>query len=174
MKSLIAALLLLNLPFVPCDQVLADDMNDSHYTDSDGIPHVEIGAVYDFSTLASQARQSEKIIMLEVNASYCSYCGLLEEEIIKPMIRSGDYKNTVLIRQLQMDSLHTVKDFAGNETTPAMLAQSYKVKITPTLLFLDANGNEVAERILGVYSLDFFGAYVDEALAKGLKTIRKN
>jgi thioredoxin-related protein len=88
------------------------------------------------------------------------------------MIRSGDYKNTVLIRQLAMDSNATIKDFAGEETTPARLAQSYKIKLTPTLLFLDADGNEVADRIRGVYSLDFFGWYVDQALAKGLRAIR--
>jgi len=174
MKSYIAAFLLLNLSIVQCGRVYADDINNNHRTDNEGLPYVELEAVKDLSSLAAQARQSEKIIMLEVSASYCSYCGLLEEEIIKPMIRSGDYKNTVLIRQLEMDSFTTIKDFVGNETTAASLAQSYKVKITPTLLFLDANGKEVTERIPGVYSLDFFGAYVDEALAKGLETIRKN
>ena len=111
--------------------------------------------------------------MLEVTAIYCSYCGLPKEEIIKPMIRSGDYEDTVLTGQLEMDSFSTLKDFADDETTPARQAQSNKVKITLTLLFLDANGNEVAGRIPGVYSLDSFGAYVDEVLAKGLENIRK-
>ena len=111
--------------------------------------------------------------MLEVTAIYCSYCGLPKEEIIKPMIRSGDYEDTVLTGQLEMDGFSTLKDFADDETTPARQAQSNKVKITLTLLFLDANGNEVAGRIPGVYSLDFFSAYVDEVLAKGLENIRK-
>lgn len=100
-------------------------------------------------------------------------CDVLEEEIIKPMLRSGDYENTVIIRSLEMDSFDTMKDFDGNDTTAAALAKTYKVKLTPTLLLLDVNGNEVAERIMGVYSLDFFGAYVDEALAKGLSVIKK-
>jgi thioredoxin-related protein len=173
MKSYIAAGLMLNLALVPCSDLFAADVKEQHRTDEAGLPYVQLEAVKDFFSLAVQARQSEKIIMLEVTASYCSYCGLLEEEIIKPMKRSGDYEQTVLIRQLAIDSFYTVKDFADNETTPASLAQKYKVKITPTLLFLDANGNEVAERILGVYSLDFYGAYVDAALATGLKVIRE-
>jgi thioredoxin-related protein len=174
MKSYITAFLIFSFSFVCYAQVIADGRNDNRHTDEDGLPPVEIEAVQDLSSLESQARQSQKIIMLEVTASYCSYCDLLNEEIIKPMIRSGDYKNSVLIRQLALDSSRTIKDFAGNETTPARLAQYYKVRITPTLLFLDANGNEVSKRIPGVYSLDFFGAYVDEALAKGLAVIRKN
>lgn len=174
MKSYIVACLLLNLSFVSCGIVSADETNGHQRTDEEGLPYVNLEVVRDFASLAMQARQSEKIIMLEVTASYCSYCGLLEEEIIKPMMRSGDYKETVLIRQLAMDGFSTVKDFAGDATTPARLAQQYKIKITPTLLFLDADGNEVAGRILGVYSLDFFGAYVDAALAKGLQSIREN
>lgn len=154
--------------------VLADEKDSNHTSENDDLPHVELITVKDLSSLASQARQTDKIIMLEVTASYCSYCTLLEEEIIKPMLRSGDYKETVLIRQLEVDGSYTVKDIDGNETTPAMLSRAYKVNLTPTILFLDADGNEVAERILGVYSLDFFGAYVDEALAKGLKTISTN
>jgi thioredoxin-related protein len=172
MKSFITVFLLLSFFFVPCSTVIADDMNNNHRMDEDGLPYVELENVKDFSLLAQQARESEKVIMLEVSASYCSFCRLLEEEIIKPMIRSGDYKNTVLIRQLAMDSNATIKDFAGEETTPARLAQIYKIKLTPTLLFLDADGNEVADRIRGVYSLDFFGWYVDQALAKGLRAIR--
>lgn len=170
MKSYLSLLLVISFSFVFSSCVTAADADD----EDESLPHVELKAVKDLSLLAEQAREDDKIILLEVTASYCSYCALLEEEIIKPMLRSGDYKKTVLIRQLEMDSFYPVKDFAGNDTTLAELAIKYKVKLTPTLLFLDANGNEVAERILGVYSLDFFGFYVDEALTKGLKRIRKN
>jgi len=165
MKTYITALLLFNFLFASGSTVFADD--------SDDLPYVEIKTVRDLSAIADQARRTGKIIMLEVSASYCSYCDLLEEEIIKPMLRSGDYKDSVLIRQLKMDNLSTIKDINGNDTTPAALAAAYHVKLTPTLLFLDADGNEVAKRIPGVYSLDFFGGYVDEALAKGLRTIRQ-
>lgn len=170
MKPYFFFLLAIIFSFAFGSVVFAADYDD----ENESLPHVELKAVKDLSLLAAQAREDNKIILLEITASYCSYCALLEEEIIKPMLRSGDYEKTVLIRQLEMDSFYPVKDFAGNDTTPAELARKLKVKLTPTLLFLDADGNEVAERILGVYSLDFFGFYVDEALAKGLKRIRKN
>jgi thioredoxin-related protein len=165
MKSYLAVFLVLTLSPAFCGHAFADD---------EDLPYVEIKKAKDLSSLAEQARESKKIIMLEVSSSDCSYCRLLEEEIIKPMIRSGDYKDSVLIRQLETDSFYTIKDFTGDETTSAGLAQSYKVKLTPTLLFLDADGKEVSERIRGVYSLDFFGGYVDDALAKGLKIIRQD
>lgn len=151
---------------------LANDYDDTE-ADEDDLPFVAIDAVTDFEKLSQLARRDGKVIMLEVTASYCDYCHLLEEEIIKPMLRSGDYEQTVFIRQLEIDGLYPVNDFSGQSTSHARVAERYKVILTPTLLFLDADGKEVAPRILGINSLDFFGAYVDEALEAGLSRIRQ-
>jgi len=171
MKPYFTILFSLSFLFSPSSGVLAAGKISD--TKADDLPYVEITVLKDFSALSKQLQSFEKIIMLEVSASYCAYCRVLEEEIIKPMLRSGDYKNTVIISKFEMDNPDTIKDFDGNDTTAAALAETYKVKLTPTLLFLDASGNEVAERIMGVYSLDFFGAYVDKALVKGLHVIKK-
>jgi len=139
--------------------------------DEGDLPFVQITSLRDFSALSEDADSGNKIIMLEVSASYCDYCRTLEEEIIKPMLRSGDYTRNVLIRQLEIDASYLVNNISGEKTTPSKLAEKLKVKITPTLLFLDSHGNEVSERILGVYSLDFYGGYVDQAIINGLKKI---
>ena len=139
--------------------------------DEDDLPFVQITSLRDFSALSEDAHSGNKIIMLEVSASYCDYCRTLEEEIIKPMLRSGDYTRNVLIRQLEIDDSYLVNNISGEQITPSKLAEKFKIKITPTLLFLDAHGNEVSERILGVYSLDFYGGYVDQAIIDGLKKV---
>ena len=136
------------------------------------LPYVEIQSLTDFASTKEEALNSNKIIMLELSASYCSYCQVLEEEIIKPMLRSGDYKDNVLIRQLKIDDTFPLKDTTGKQLTPAELAKKFNVTITPTLLFLDGKGNQVSEKIRGVYSLDFYGSYVDQAIDQGLKIIR--
>jgi len=66
--------------------------------EEDELPYVKIIELTDFKTLTKQARESGKVIMLEMSATYCGYCKTLEEEIIKPMLRSGDYSDNVLIR----------------------------------------------------------------------------
>ncbi len=137
----------------------------------DDLPYVEIKTVTDFSQLAETARTKDKIIMLEVSASDCDYCELLEEEFIKPMLRSGDY-NEVLIRKIEMDSVDTIKDFFGKATNPDEFTRRLKIKLTPTLLFFDGHGNEISPRILGINSLDLYGWYLDEALKSGLQKIK--
>lgn len=135
------------------------------------LPYVEIIAVTDFSQLAETALNEDKIIMLEVSASYCNYCELLEEEFIKPMLRSGDY-NDVLIRQVKMDGSDTIKNFSGERVSPDEFTRQLKIKLTPTLLFLDGHGNEISPRILGINSLDLYGWYLDEAIKSGLQKIK--
>ncbi len=136
------------------------------------LPFVEIQSLTDFASTKEEALNSNKIIMLELSASYCDYCELLEEEIIKPMLRSGDYKDNVLIRQLKIDDTSLLKDTDGKQLTPAELAEKFNVNITPTLIFIDGKGNEVSKKIRGVYSLDFYGSYVDQAIDQGLQIIR--
>jgi len=136
------------------------------------LPPAPIDMVTNFSKLSQLAAKENKIIMLEMSASYCGFCITLEEEIIRPMIRSHDYEETVLIRQIKIDYHDDIIGPDGNKTTPAQLARDLNIFVTPTLLFLNAENQEVSERILGVNSLDYFGYYVDEAIDQGLIKIR--
>lgn len=148
------------------------DLPAEYEYDEDVLPYVEIKYATDFSRLAEVARTEGKIILLEVSASYCDYCDLLEEEFIKPMLRNDDYTGNVLIRKIDLDSYYTMSDFSGDKTTPDKFTRHLKVQLTPTLLFFDGNGNEISQRILGINSLDLYGGYIDDALKTGLQKIK--
>ncbi len=165
MKHLYSLILGLLLGLAP-QALLAQDNDD------DDLPFVQIERVDNLQALGQRARREGKIILMEVEASDCPFCRRLEEEILKPMLRSGDYEDNTLIVQLEIDSYADLIDWNGRKTTPAEFSQRYGVFVTPTLLFLDAQGREVSKRILGINSVDFFGAYVDEALAEGRKRIQ--
>ncbi len=149
-----------------------DYADDEEYADDD-LPFVEIKSLTDLAALGKEAREKRKVIMLEMSASYCSYCLTLEEEIIKPMLRSGDYTSNVLIRKLEIDDHGKINSLTGAPTSAALLANQFDIIVTPTLIFLDGQGNEVSERILGVNTLDYYGAYVDEALQQGHQKIQQ-
>lgn len=152
------------------NSVIAQDYSDDD--DEDNLPYVEIKSANNLQQLGQLAIQQQKIIFLEMSASYCGYCKTLEEHIIKPMLRSGDYENHVLIRKLDIDSHYPMKDFDGSKTSPAQYAFKVNASLTPTLLFLDGRGKEVSERILGVYTLEMYGHYVDDALIQGHRKIK--
>ena len=138
----------------------------------DVLPPVDILRVVDFSMLAKTAKDQQKLIMLQVSASDCNYCVILEEELIKPMLRSGDYDNDVLIRKVDIDSYNQLSGFDGEPISGPQLAKMLNIKVTPTLIFLNSENREVSKRIVGVNSLDYLGAYVDDAIKHGLTIIR--
>lgn len=152
----------------------ASSPQDEYEQDEDEsqLPYVSIQYADDLSDLAKIAREENKIIMLEVSASYCGYCELLEEEFIKPMLRNDDYAVDVLIRKIDLDSYQTIIDFSGDSTTPEKFTRRLNVRLTPTILFFDGNGIEVSERILGINSIELYGGYLDDALESGLGKIK--
>ena len=171
-RSVLVALLLLAMPLAAthASSDYPDEPGDDHGSIYASLPPVEVKSVDDFAALGELARDTHSIILLEMSAIHCDYCVLLEEEVLKPMLRSGDYVNKVLIRQLKIDSNLDIQDFDGSTTTPAELSNRYRIAVTPTLLILNEHGQELTKRITGVQSLDFYAGIVDEELNKGLAT----
>ncbi len=127
----------------------------------------------DFQELALQMQQNKMGLVMMLHAEHCPYCRLMDEEILSPMVRSNEYKKKVFIRKLQVDVSDEVIDFNGRKITASKLAREYDSQLTPTLLFLDQNGEEKAVKIIGINSLEYFGASVDEQIEELLEVIRK-
>jgi thioredoxin-related protein len=129
---------------------------------------IQVTQTTDLASVASIARDRKLPILLVFSADHCSYCELLENEILKPMLLSGDYRERVLIYKVMLDHASDIQDFNGNTISPATLSQRYDVYVTPTMLFLDANGRELSERILGINTVEMFGGLVDQAIDTSL------
>lgn len=130
---------------------------------------VRVPVTTDLQADGALAARRHLPIMLVFTATDCSYCDLLESDILKPMLISGDYTNKVIIREIVIDQQITVKGFDGKPTTPQAVAQHYGVYVTPTLLFLGARGHELTHRIVGINTVDMYGGRVDAAINASLK-----
>lgn len=111
-----------------------------------------------------RAEEGCKPLLLEFSALACDYCRLLEREVLNPTLLNRDYDRRVLMRKLLIDRVDSIRGFDGNKTTAEQLAGHYRVFVTPTLLFVDRQGRELTERMVGVTTLDFYGGYLDIAL----------
>jgi len=103
-------------------------------------------------------------VLIEFSSPGCSYCETLEQEILEPMLRSGDYSDKVVLRKLEVDDFTDVIDFDGQKQAATELAKKYKVDFYPTLIFFDTQGNEIGERLVGLTLLEFYFAELDKAL----------
>lgn len=94
----------------------------------------------------------------------CSYCLKLEKEVLMPMLRGGDYEQRVLLGKIDWRSADVVEDLDNTSLEQRLLSERYGVTVTPTLVFIGPDGREVAERILGFRSADFFWYYLDQRI----------
>ena len=126
----------------------------------------------DLAAAGRAAEGSGRALMLVFSASDCGYCHVLDREILEPMVRSGEYDGTVLIRKVMLDPGESVRDFGGREVETHRLADRYGVFVTPTVLFVDAAGRELAPRLVGINTVELYGAYLDEAIARAVARVR--
>ena len=113
---------------------------------------------------ADRARTHKLPLLIVFSADHCPYCHVVEEEFLEPMLRSGDYTHRVIMRKIDLDSSRRLLDFDGRRVSARQLAKRYRVKVTPTVLLLDAEGRELTERLVGISTPDFYGGYLDAAI----------
>lgn len=118
------------------------------------------------------ARQSIPVLLV-FSAAHCPYCELLEEEILQPMLISGDYDDKVLIRKILIDEDSNLADFSGQSISARQFAYQHNVFVTPTMLFFDASGKELAKRMIGINTVELFGGEVDQAIDTSLSLLRQ-
>jgi thioredoxin-related protein len=111
-------------------------------------------------------------ILLVFTAIDCAYCELLEEEFLEPMLLGGEYEDRVIIRKIVLDNGSRLTDFSGQRRDATALSDAYRVFVTPTLLFVDGDGMELAARMLGINTVELFGGYLDDCIETALLNVR--
>ena len=114
----------------------------------------------------ARALKKKQALIVMVSLEGCVFCHQARQSHLSPLALSG-----TTIVQVDMRKNQPVLDFAGKLTTHDELTRRWKVSITPTLLFFGPGGKEVAERMEGAYHPDFYGPYLEDRMAQGLKAL---
>ncbi len=103
-------------------------------------------------------------IAVFVSQQGCQFCEALRRQVLFPMIRAGELSDRAILRELSLDAGFTVTDFDGNEIAGRNFADRYAAAVTPTLLFLDGRGVEIADKIVGISNIEYYSFYFNRAL----------
>lgn len=118
--------------------------------------------------LATEAQKNNIPIMLFVSAPNCHYCHQLERSVIAPMLKNTRYPRFVLLRRLNLGA-NQVIDFDHTAKDPINIAARYNAQLTPTIIFLSANGEHLTDNIVGVAAdLDLYGGMIDGRINQAL------
>ena len=129
---------------------------------------VEIPSLRNLQTDAQTSQQQQLPIVVLFSASYCGFCSIVKDDFLRPMLISGEYTNKAMIRVIEIDSSDDLMDLNGQAISAEAFADRHNISLTPTLAFFDAQGNELAPRMVGVTTVDFYGGYLDQAIDTSL------
>jgi len=127
--------------------------------------------------LATDARLfigDQRILLLVVTRSDCSYCQALMKEVMLPLLRSGAWDEQVVIRELELDTSPEIKDFNMQVVAPIKFAERYGTPFTPSILLLDRCGREAALRHVGYDGGDYFEFYLQKSVKQALQWLSTN
>ncbi|TDQ39295.1 thioredoxin fold domain-containing protein [Tepidicella xavieri] len=126
----------------------------------DGLPEI-LPVPGSLRAAAAAARSRGEPLVVMVTLKGCAFCDVVRNNYLGPMFQRGE----VYAVQLNMlDRRTALQDIQGQLTTPYAQAREWRARIAPTVLFLDHEGREIAERLEGMSVADFYGAYLQQRL----------
>lgn len=137
-----------------------------------GVSAYKVPRTGDLKADGQLARQQNLPILIMFSQTGCSYCEQVLQQFLEPMRKSGDYTDKVIMRKIKLDSFEEIRDFDGQWREPDEIATRYRASVTPTVVFVDYRGHELAERILGLTTIDFYGGELDDAIDLALQRLR--
>ncbi len=125
----------------------------------------------DWSKEATVARNNGLPLMVIFSADFCPYCHRLRKEVLEPLIESGKLKNRVLLKEFNIDSPGKVIDFDGDPIRSRVFVRRYEIYATPTVIFLDYEGEPLTDPIIGFNGPESYTEHLDEAISTAVMTL---
>ena len=120
---------------------------------------------------AAQAQAEGKPLVLMFSLPGCPYCKVVRQNYLAPMLKENPESERPVLREVHITSDRPLVGFDGSQTSQSALASRYGVRIAPTLIFVDARGDLLADPIVGGDGTGFYLAYLDSAFAASAKKL---
>lgn len=108
----------------------------------------------------AQALKKNNPLLVMVSLEGCPFCKIVRENYLAPMRE----EQGLSVVQVDMRSSRSMKDFKGATLSHDEWIRGWRIHVAPSVLFFGRGGVEIAERLVGGYIPDFYGAYLDDRL----------
>ncbi len=132
---------------------------------------ISVPPLKDLERDSKQAGREGKPLILFFSLPDCTYCKVVRQNYLLPLLRNRDVKQRPLIREVDITSMQDVKNFNRTLTTQREVAQRFNVQVAPTVLFMDSNGNLLTTAIIGGDIAGLYGGYLDNAFAESAEKL---
>lgn len=118
------------------------------------------------------AQPDVEVVVALFSLPGCPYCEVVRRNYLRHLV--GEVRGLKIV-EYGIGDTRAFDDAASGDRVPgnaAALAESLGVRLAPTVVFLGEDGDELAERLVGFSSPDFYGAYLDGGIARALERAR--
>ncbi len=125
-----------------------------------------------WSRITSQYHDSGHLVVVMVDQEDCPYCRQVEEEFFSAILASGQYRDIVSIGKISIDAGETIIDQDGQEVSTREFLAEYGTDWTPTVLFLDHQKREIADRLTGLLTPDYYAYYLERSINSAIRHLQ--
>jgi len=126
----------------------------------------------DLAALAKEARARRVPIVIAFVQASCNYCAIAKRDYLVPMHRNARWREQIVMREVDLDRHAPFRDFNGTATFPPEFSRRYGVNRVPTVVVVNHRGELLAPPVVGLLTEDFYGFYLEEAIAAGVAKLR--
>ena len=132
----------------------------------------ELRMADDFHGLGRESDLRKIPVVLFFSSVHCEYCDLVRDEFLNHLSTDPAFMNKLLLREVRMDSNSPLLDFSRRSISHAFFSEQRAIELVPTIQFTDGVGDILVEDIVGVTTLGFYGAYLEQAIEQSLNILR--
>ncbi len=125
-------------------------------------PDAVLGGAAEYARERRIAIERGQALVLFFSLAGCVFCEALRADQLRHVHRERERLGIRLV-ELRMDDDRPIPGIEPPRS-PRQIASAFGVRVSPTVLFVDGE-REVAERLVGYSSPDFYGAYLDARIA---------
>jgi len=155
MKQLLASLVLLSLT----------TFNVQAKSGQPGTHSVKQKELYNLHELAKLSEKNNLPIMLTFVAEWCEFCHILGSEVLDPMTLGKLYEGKYMyMRYVSIDDHEPIPGIDNKPINKDKWSDKYDAELTPTMIFIDSKGNQVAPAIVGIANIELYTTLIHKAL----------
>ena len=133
---------------------------------------MEMEHIDDWQAVAALAQKEGRVVVVMVDQSDCPYCRRVESEFFASLLAGRDYEDTVFFGKISIDYGETIIGLDGKRVDTRDFLRGLSASLTPTVLFLDAERNELSESMVGLSTPDFYGYYLERSINDAVKALK--
>jgi hypothetical protein len=112
-----------------------------------------------------RANREHRPVIVLFSLPGCHFCDEIRQNYLVPLVRDAAPGHVPIIREIVITGTRAIVNFNGEPTTEQIISKHYGVRVTPTVLMLDATGELLTPPLIGGDTSGFYDGYLQQALA---------